>query len=566
MYRNIEDYGIIGDMHAVALVSDIGSLDYCCLPHIDSPTVFASILDDVKGGYFSLSPNAEFNTQQAYIENTNILKTTFSTLNGRAELIDFMSVSLKKSSLYEKETHEICRIIKAVEGETEFRAECLPRPNYALDSVSIDQGPDRFFIRGSQETFTLIVKAPSLHTALEAGKIILKFKVSPGNDAMFMFICGESAQTVLNPNLLEETQKYWLDWLKTCESSRCLMFGEYNPLIMRSLLALKLLTFAPTGAVAAAATTSLPEEIGGERNWDYRFTWLRDSSFTLKALFSVGHIFETERYVHWLQSIYRKYGMKKLQIMYGLDGRWELKENELTHLDGYKGSRPVRIGNEAYQQKQLDIYGEIMDSALRLSDYAGHINEELWPFFRRVCNHAVADWRHPDTGIWEVRSHPSHFVYSKLMCWVALDRGLKIARRYGFEGEIELWEKTAREIKGEILNKGFNQKLNSFVQHYGAQALDSSLLVMPLMGFLPINDPRVQGTISAIQKNLLKDGFLLRYNLEETGDGLKGKEGAFLFCNFWLVECLALSGKTDEAYQLLQNTLGAANHLGIFSE
>jgi GH15 family glucan-1,4-alpha-glucosidase len=565
MYKKIEDYGLIGDMHGVALVSKDGSIDYCCLPHIDSPTVFASILDEKRGGYFSITPKGKYKVSQKYLPATNILSTTFETLTGTVEVIDFMAVSLK-SDLYEKEKHEICRLIKGIEGNVDLKIECHPRPNYAQDLPEITKKGNRYLIRSKQDAFTLIIKGKHSDSVVDNNGISIETSISAGEEEMFMFIYGIKETAEINPNVLEETKDFWQKWLSNCESGRCRIFGEYDQLIKRSLLALKLLTFAPTGAVAAAATTSLPEVIGGERNWDYRFTWLRDSSFTLKALFSVGHISETEKYVHWLQSIYRKYGKKKLQIMYGLDGRSKLDEKELKHLDGYKGSRPVRIGNDAYNQKQFDIYGEIMDSALRLSDYAGRIDEELWPFFRRVCNHAVADWRNPDTCIWEVRSGPYHFVYSKMMCWVALDRGIKIARRYGFEGEIEIWEKIAQEIKNEVIEKGFNPELNSFVQHYETKALDASLLAMPLMGFLPIKDPKVQGTIAAIIKYLARDGFLLRYNLGETDDGLLGEEGAFLFCNFWLVECLALSGKIDQAKDLLKKTISAANHLGLFSE
>jgi GH15 family glucan-1,4-alpha-glucosidase len=560
MYKNIEDYGIIGDMHAVALVSKDGSIDYACLPHIDSPTVFASILDDKKGGFFNVSPTQKFESEQSYIQDTNILKTTFVTPSGSAELIDFMSVSLKRSDLFEKESHDICRVVKGIKGETEFQAVCYARPEYAVSTPKIEQN---FIIRGEKEVFTLIVKGENLKGEIQQDKIVFKFKVPQGKAAMFMFTYGENPNKEIDTSLLDETKEYWQKWLQSCESGRCRLFGEYQEMINRSLLVLKLLTFAPSGAIAAAATTSLPEAIGGERNWDYRFTWLRDSSFTLKALFSVGHISETDYYVHWLQAIFRKYGKKNLQIMYGLDGRWKLDEKELKHLDGYMGSKPVRIGNAAYAQKQLDIYGEIMDSALRLSDYVGHIDEELWPFFRRVCNMAVSEWQNPDAGIWEMRGKPYHFVYSKLMCWVALDRGIKIVNRYGFEAEIDIWKETADKIKDEIISKGFNKRLNSFIQHYDTDALDASLLLMPLMGFLPIQDEKIQGTIAAVQKHLNREGYLLRYNAE---DGLSGEEGAFVFCNFWLIECLILSGKIEEAKELMKKTLEAANHLGLFSE
>jgi GH15 family glucan-1,4-alpha-glucosidase len=563
MYNKIEDYGVIGDMHGIALVSKEGSVDYCCLPHIDSPTVFAKLLDDEKGGHLTISPAADFTADQSYLPDTNILKTTFTTSSGKAELTDFMSVSLKDSSLYESESHEICRLVKGIEGVTEFKLECFPRPNYALSSPKIEKRGSRYIIRDGKETFSLIVEGANIAPEIINDGVLINFKIAAGKEAMFMFTYGESASNKINPDLLKNTKDYWQNWLHSCEAGKCKLYGEHNEMINRSLLLLKLLSYIPSGAIAAAATTSLPEAIGGERNWDYRFTWLRDSSFTLKALFSVGHIAETENYIRWLQGIYRKYGRKNLQIMYGLDGQADLTEKELKHLKGYKDSRPVRIGNGAYSQKQLDIYGEIMDSALRLSDFVGHIDEELWPFFRRICNTTIAEWEKPDAGIWEVRGGNRHFVYSKLMCWVALDRGIKIAERYGFVGETELWEETKNKIKEDILKNGFNPNLNSFVQHYNTEALDASLLMIPLIGFLPVNDPKVQGTIAAVQNKLMRDGFLLRYTID---DGLKGEEGSFIFCNFWLVECLALSGKLDEAKELLQKTIGSANHLGLFSE
>ncbi|MBD3272709.1 MAG: DUF547 domain-containing protein, partial [Elusimicrobia bacterium] len=364
---------------------------------------------------------------------------------------------------------------------------------------------------------------------------------------------------------LDQTKSFWSGWLDACSTGICQEYGEYTPIITRSLLTLKLLTFQPTGAIAAAATTSLPEVLGSVRNWDYRFTWLRDASFTLKAMFNMGHITEADSFIAWLHKTFRKYGSKNLQIMYSLQGESDIREQELSYLSGYRNSAPVRIGNEACRQNQWDIYGEIMDTALRISDYAGKIDDNLWSFFRDVVNCARKNWRKPDHGIWEVRNGPFHFVYSKVMCWVALDRGIIIARRYGFDAPLDEWEKERDNIKNDVLAQGYNPELKSFVQHYGCNGLDASLLLLPLVGFLSVTDERIQNTIAACREKLSKNGFLLRYT---NADGLEGegKEGAFLLCNFWLIECLIVSDRIEEAKKVFEHTQKAANHLGLFSE
>ena len=310
-------------------------------------------------------------------------------------------------------------------------------------------------------------------------------------------------------------------------------------------------------------TTSLPEAIGGERNWDYRYTWLRDASFTLKALFALGHVSEADSFIRWLHDIYRNNGSRNLQIMYSIHGQQALEEKSLTHLAGYRNSRPVRIGNGAGGQNQWDIYGEVMDAALRLSDYAGKIDEELWPFFRDICEMAIENWRKPDDGIWEVRNGPYHFVYSKVMCWVALDRGITIAGRFGFDAPLARWSKEREIIRDEVLSRGFSRERNSFVQRYDTDLLDASLLLLPLVNFLPVSDSRIQGTIEACRSRLLQNGFVRRYIAD---DGLEGEEGGFVLCNFWLIECLALSGRIEEAEILLGRTMLAANDLGLFAE
>lgn len=561
MYKDIADYGLIGDMHSVALVSRDGSIDYCSMPHIDSPTVFAALLDDEKGGNFSIRPMEEFKVEQKYVTDTNILTSSFKTKSAEALLVDFMPVSFDE--LFEKTDHTIHRCLKIISGQMDFILEFFPKPQFARAAPDIEGTGNLFKARLQKEVFTLILKIDKYEVEKKDGGVIITFSLKETESAHFNFIYGDKNLDEMPQCKFKETEKFWRDWLHNCIGERCSFLAEYTDMVNRSLLALKLLTFQPTGAIAAAATTSLPEYIGNERNWDYRFTWIRDASFTLKALFALGHITEADSFIRWLHGVYQRYGSRDLQIMYSLEGESKLKEEILEHLKGYKDSKPVRIGNSAYKQNQWDIYGEVMDTALRLSDYAGKIDEKLWPFFKDICNLAVQNWRKPDYGIWEVRSGAYHFIYSKLMCWVALDRGIKIARRYGFEAPLLKWEEEKERIREDILQKGYDVQLDSFVQSYGSKEMDASLLLIPLMNFLPINDKHVQTTINACKEKLMRNGFLLRY----TGDdGLKGDEGAFLLCNFWLVECMALSGKIDEAKALLATTSKAANHLGLFSE
>lgn len=561
MYKRISDYGVIGDMHSVALISKDGSIDYCSMPHIDSPTVFAALLDDEKGGYFSIRPEEEFTAEQKYVENTNILICSFKTKSGEAELIDFMPV--KTQELFEEEDHVIHRCLKCISGCIKFGLEFFPRPQYAKGLPKIDIKDNICNIKLGKEVFTFHFTLTEYDFKTAKDGIRLEFLLSENQEAHFNFIYGDKNKEEIPACSMKDTEKYWHDWLQTCMGNRCSFLGEYADMVNRSLLALKLLTFQPTGAIAAAATTSLPETIGGERNWDYRFTWIRDASFTLKALFALGHVAEADSFVRWLHTTYRRYGGRNLQIMYSLEGEDALNEKELNFLKGYMRSRPVRIGNGAYNQKQWDIYGEVMDAALRLSDYAGKIDIDLWPFFKDICELAVKNWEKPDDGIWEIRNGPYHFVYSKVMCWVALDRGIKIAERYGFDAPLNAWKRERDRIREDVLGKGYDRDMKSFVQYYGSKELDSSLLLLPLVNFLPIDDERVKSTIKACREKLMREGFLLRYS---TDDGLEGEEGGFILCNFWFIECLALSGEVDEAKEVLKETVKAANHLGLLSE
>ncbi|MEI8186165.1 MAG: glycoside hydrolase family 15 protein [Chlorobiaceae bacterium] len=563
MYRSIADYGLIGDLHSAALVSNDGSIDYCSLPWLDSPTIFAALLDDEKGGFFSLQPSIPFTSEQEYIANTNILSCRFTTEHSEALLYDFMPVD--NTAPGNTKQRRIHRCLKVIRGSMPFTLTLAPKPEYATAAPSlVEEADNRFIMRNGLETLTLTVQNHK-RTLMSnrAGELRLSLSLDTFEEAHIDLFYGYMETTEQLPCPFEENKIFWQEWVFRCFGERCAYLGEFTSMINRSLLALKLLTFQPTGAIAAAATTSLPETIGGERNWDYRFSWLRDASFTLKAFFALGHVTEADAYLCWLHSTYRQYGSLNLQIMYTLQGIKHLEEKELDHLKGYRNSRPVRIGNDAHRQHQWDIYGEVMDCALRLSDYAGKIDEKLWPFFREICGLAIENWQKPDDGIWEVRNGPHHFVYSKVMCWVALDRGITIARRFGFDAPLELWLKERNRIKDDIIDNGYNHTLQCFVQTYGSSDLDASLLQLPLTGFLPVRDPRIERTIQACRKQLMNKGFLMRYRSQ---DGLKGNEGGFVLCNFWLVECLALAGKTEEALELLKDTVVASNKLGLFSE
>ena len=564
MYKKISDYGIIGNLHSIALVGIDGSIDWLCLPHIDSPSIFAALLDDKKGGRFSISPLDDWDSVAEYISETNILVTKFRTMKGVLQITDFMPIPFCGEEELEEEQHELYRLVEVAKGEVDVGAIFEPRFDYARARTSLEKRNGALVARGNGES---IVLSATHDLKLDGGKAEAKWRLSEGDKVWLHLRYGTEEPRVLDRERtaasLRETEAYWQSWLKKSETGRSIDFGPYRKMIDRSALVLKLLYYNPIGTIAAAATTSLPEEIGGVRNWDYRYTWMRDTSFTLQALFNLGHLSETQGYLRWIEKLLSDHGAEKMQIMYGLRGEADLPEEELLHLDGYKGSKPVRIGNGAAKQRQLDVYGEVMDAALKLSDYVGKIDFEIWPFLSEICNYVVEHWQDKDSGIWEVRVGHYHFVYSKVMCWVALDRGLTIARRYGFPADLKKWEQTRTRIKEEVIKKGWNEEKEAFVQHYDSDVLDSSNLLIPILGFLPFDDPHVVSTIEAIQRELGHDGFLHRYRAE---DGLPGGEGTFLLCTFWLIDCLIGQKRFEEAEILIKRIEGIANHVGLFSE
>ncbi len=565
MYKKISDYGIIGNLHSVALIGLDGSIDWLCLPHIDSPSIFGALLDDKKGGRFSISPKGEWDSVAEYEPGTNILHTRFRTRTGILQVTDFMPVCACGREEREEARHELYRRVEVLKGTISAVIDFDPRFDYARAETGLERIENGIIAKGNNESITLL----STHSLNYGSDGILKqeWDIAKGERIWLLLSYGINGQDHVDVNraekALDDTASYWQDWVGRSETGRVVDLGSYGQMVERSALVLKLLSYDPEGNIAAAATTSLPEEIGGTRNWDYRYTWVRDTSFTLQALFNLGHMSETEGYIRWIEKLISGLGVENMQIMYGLRGETELPEEELPHLEGYKGSHPVRTGNGAAAQKQLDIYGELMDAALKLSDYVGKIDADLWPFLRSICEHVTEHWMDRDSGIWEVRGGPHHFVYSKVMCWVALDRGIIMAQRYGFPGDTEKWKNVRDNIRAEVLDRGWNKEKKAFVQHYETDALDSSNLLIPVLGFLPYTDPRVVSNMEATRRELGHDGFLYRYKGD---DGLSGGEGTFLLCTFWLINNLVAIGRVDEAEKMLQGVERTANHLGLFSE
>jgi GH15 family glucan-1,4-alpha-glucosidase len=567
-YKSIEDYGVIGDLHTVALVGIDGSIDWCCLPHFDSPSVFAALLDDEKGGYFKVSALQAVRRKQLYLPDTNVLITRFFGAEGIAELIDFMPVERRSLEYVPPNYHQIIRRVSTVAGQVRIRMECFPAFNYARDRHEIHSFPQGVMFVSRSLSVGLASPVP---LTIQGSGVMAEFTLPRGSSATFFLRQADqgSEANVLIPEksgeaAFHETSDYWKRWL-----SHCRYTGRWREMVQRSALLLKLLTYAPTGAIVAAPTTSLPEEIGGVRNWDYRFCWMRDASFTLYALMRLGFREEAGQFMGWLEQRCRELNPDdSLQPMYALGGYYELAEENLTHLKGYKETRPVRIGNAAYRQSQLDIYGALLDSVYLYNKYGAPISYDLWCNLVRLLDYVCDNWRNPDEGIWEVRAEPRHFVYSKLMCWVALDRGLRLASKRSFPANYECWLKNRDEIYYEIMERGWSKSCNAFVQYYGSDRLDASLLLMPLVFFVSPSDPRMIQTVERIQERLCMDSLVHRYSLSDDHpvDGISGSEGAFSICSFWLVEALTRAGRVEEARLMFEKMLGYANHIGLFAE
>jgi GH15 family glucan-1,4-alpha-glucosidase len=569
-YQPIENYGIIGDLHSVAVVGMDGSIDWLCLPHFDSPSVFAAILDDEKGGRFKISPvSGGVTRKQLYWPDTNVLVTRFFTPDGVAEITDYMPIHASANGRGRR--HQLIRRVEVVRGEVDFQMECSPAFNFARDGHKTEVGAEGASFHSPQLSLGLAASVPLQR---RGDGVVAGFTLREEQRAVFVLReiepgdgCGGCFSEREEEELFMRTVEYWRRWL-----SKSTYTGRWREVVHRSALTLKLLTFEPTGAIVAAPTSSLPEGIGGERNWDYRYTWIRDAAFTLYGLLRIGFTEEAEAFMGWLESrCYKPKPDGLLQLMYGIDGRSDLTEETLDHLDGYRGSRPVRIGNGAYDQLQLDIYGELMDAVYLYNKYGTPISYELWTRLRGLIDWVCDNWRRKDEGIWEVRSGRQHSVYSKLMCWVAVDRGLRLADKRSFPADRERWLKVRDEIYEDIMQNGWSPERKAFVQSYGSDTLDASNLIMPLVFFLSPKDPRMLSTLDAINRppkdgGLVSNGLVFRYDVEKSADGLMGEEGTFSLCTFWLVEALTRAGRLEEARLIFEQMLGYANHLGLYAE
>jgi GH15 family glucan-1,4-alpha-glucosidase len=570
-YLPIEHYGIIGDMRSVALIGKNGSLDWCCLPYFDSPSVFAALLDDRKGGRWSFAPRGDPSLKQIYLPETNVLVTRFFADEGMAELTDFMPIGPEAGGQTTQCARQIVRMAKAIRGTIRFRAECRPAFDYARQPHEVDLAHGGNVAVFSAPQRRLVLKGT--HTLRrEENAIVADFTLGEGEEAWFVLRhldCTADPRPMIEEpidtaNLLQETVRYWRSW-----SSHNQYHGHWREMVHRSALALKLLTFLPTGAIVAAPTTSLPEEIGGVRNWDYRYSWVRDAAFTVYALMRLGYTEEAAAFASFIQARAKEEAQDEgpLNVMYGIDGRHDLPEQSLDHLEGYRGSRPVRIGNAAVGHLQLDIYGALMDALYLYDKYGTPLSYEGWIQIERVLDWLVKNWRQPDQSIWEVRGGRRQFTYSKLQCWVALDRGVRLARKRSFPTEGDTWRMERNQIYNAIMEQGWNERDSSFTQYFGADAVDASSLMAPLMLFISPKDPRMISTIDRIRKELVSDTLVRRYDVEKAArDGLPGGEGSFSVCSFWLVEAMARAGYVEEARLLFEKMLSYANHLGLFSE
>jgi len=576
-YQPIENYGIIGNLRTAALVGMDGSIDWLCLPHFDSPSVFAAILDDRKGGRFRIAlatePESPSRHKQFYWPDTAILVTRFLHADGLGQVEDYMPVGGTRPA-----PDELVRRVRVVRGRLPFRMECRPAFDYAraTHKVFASEHGARFETAG----WSLGLASP-VPVRIDGTGVTADFTLGEGEVATFILSRMDPSDTQrCCPNtdeseeLFRDTVEYWRRWL-----SKCTYTGRWREMVQRSAMTLRLLSFEPTGAIVAAPTCGLPERIGGARNWDYRYTWIRDAAFTLYALLRIGITEEATRFKDWLKDRWQEGSSSEispLQVMYGIDGRSDLTETTLDHLEGYRGSRPVRLGNAAHQQLQLDIYGELMDAVYLHNKYAEPVGYDDWKHLRQLVDWLCDNWQRPDEGIWEVRGGRQQFVHSKFQCWVGVDRGLRLADKRSFPADRARWLKVRDQIYEEIMNKGWDPGRQVFGQTLGSNVLDASSLLMPLMFFMAPNDPRMLSTIDAILQPLDKgglsaDGLIYRYDPKVAPDGLEGTEGTFSICSFWLVEALTRAGHTDpnrleEARLLFEQMIGYSNHLGLYAE
>jgi GH15 family glucan-1,4-alpha-glucosidase len=555
MAQRIEDYAIIGDTHTAALVGKNGSIDWLCVPRFDSDSVFAALLGTPDHGHWLLAPAGGVRSvERTYRGDTLVLETTFHTDEGTVRIVDCMPV--RKNSV------DIVRIVEGVSGRVPIHMDLRVRFDYgtALPWVRRHDGNTRL-IAGANSMW---LRTP-IETTGAGYSTVADFVVGEGDSVPFLLSWHPSHEPLPHRgdthNLLRETVTWWNQW-----SSQCTYRGEYRDLVMRSLLALKAMTYAPTGGIVAAPTTSLPEWIGSVRNWDYRYCWLRDSVLALTAFAAGGYREEAIAWRDWLLRAAAG-DPSQLQIMYGASGERRLSEYEVSWLPGYEGSSPVRVGNAASEQFQLDVYGEVLTSLSIMRRAVGESEEGgSWDFEVALLDYLEGAWHHPDDGIWEVRGGRQHFTHSKVMAWVGFDRSISTAEKLGLACPLDRWKQARDDIHAQVCEEGFDTEKNSFTQAFGSKALDASLLVLPMFGFLPATDERIIGTVAAVERELLHDGFVLRYRSDEVADGLPSGEGVFLPCSFWLADNYTMQGRHDEARVLFERLAGLANDVGLFSE
>ncbi|MCI4336248.1 MAG: glycoside hydrolase family 15 protein [Thermoplasmata archaeon] len=557
----LDDYGLVGDLRTAALISRAGSVDWWCIPHFSSPSVFGRILDAGKGGFQAITPVEPADGTQSYLPSTSILETRFRLSRGRRlRILDFMPILAPAPA---ERPSAIIRIAEASGGAIPVRVECEPRFDYGRRQARWSGSSEEGYLAESGP-FALRVTCPS-ELAARDGRIAAEIRVGP-SEPLALLLSGGRAPPIEGPvtELLRRTQAYWLGWVHRADAPLHALTARWHPWIERSEITLKLLSEGDSGAFVAAPTTSLPEWPGGTRNWDYRYVWIRDAAFAAEAFLLLSHDTEAVSFLHWVVGRLRhRPSGHPLRVMHPGKGGLTKSERELRHLAGYLGSRPVRVGNRAAGQFQLDIYGELLEAAELLSFVDPQLIRESWSSFSALADEVVERWRQPDRGIWEVRGRPAHFVHSKLMAWVALERCIRLARGFGTTERLSTWRAEADAVREQILTRGWNERHRSFVQAFGRTAIDAANLRIPLVGFLPFDDPRVTATIDRVERELCDGPFVHRYR---TPDGIRGPEGAFLPCSFWLVECQARQGRRSRALRGFERLLKVAGPLGLLPE
>ncbi|WIG61005.1 MAG: Glucoamylase [Ktedonobacterales bacterium] len=563
-YPPIADHGLIGDLQTAALVTTDGTVDWYCCPRFDSPSVFASLLDHTRGGSFQIAPaGGDYVTKQLYFPDTAILITRFMAPGGVGEVIDFMPIDHPEKAT---DHHQLVRLIRVVRGEMRFALRCAPRFDYGRQTHELSPAPQGATFRTPALTLTLHASMPLEHDGQD---VRAAFTLQAGEHAgVLLESAPEGAPEAISPDkvraLLRETAAYWRRWLDHSTYT-----GRWREIVQRSALTLKLMIYAPTGAPIAAVTTGLPEQIGGERNWDYRYTWIRDASFSVYALLGLGYKEEVMAFLQWVSARINEHAddrTRPLQIMYRVDGSSELHEETLGHLEGYRGSRPVRIGNGAAGQMQLDIYGEMLDSLYEGDRQVMRIGHQGWTRLQHTLDWLCEHWDEPEEGIWETRGGQQAFTYGRLMSWVAFDRAIRVATTHGLPADLPRLTAERDKIYQQIMEKGWNERRGAFIQHYATDVLDASLLMMPLVGFVSPQEPRWLSTLKAMDQELVSDSLVYRYNPSASPDGLRGHEGTFSIATYWYVDALARSGWLEDARFVFEKMATYGNHLGLYAE